>query len=56
MRKEVPGGTSFTLYFLIKVYNSTHKVRKFVRVFIAKFVFLCYNKCEHIKCEIVCEF
>ena len=35
-RKEVPPGTSFTLCFLEKVYNSTHKVRKFVRDFYCK--------------------
>ena len=38
-KKEVPSGTSFTINILIKIYNSTHKVRKFVRDFYCKVCF-----------------
>ena len=53
-RKEVPRGTSFTFYMPIKNYNSTHKTRKFVRVFLQSMFFCAiqYNLLLKIQNEI----
>lgn len=55
-RKEVPPGTSFKLDVFIKFTIQHTKFENLCVIFVAKFVFLCYNKCEHIKNKTVCEF